>query len=200
MKKYNYHTHTYRCGHAQKGITDEDLVKEYIKNDFDVIAFTDHCPQKDPVDTREKMRMKYSQKDEYLDSIKCLKEKYKDKIEIETGYEVEYLPGEEDNLTELKNETDKIVLGQHLVYDDNKDCPDRQFFSPNANIALSTKNGVAKGLVVMIAKDSKTGDFFNVKDSSIANPAAAWIASNETFLKGLKNLDMMNYLIIMNLI
>lgn len=66
------------------------------------------------------------------------------------------------------------------VYDDNKNCPDRQFLSPNANIALSTKNGVAKGLVVMIAKDSKTGDFFNVKDSNIANPAAAWIASKYT--------------------
>ena len=66
------------------------------------------------------------------------------------------------------------------VYDDNKNCPDRQYISPNANIALSTKNGVAKGLVVMIAKDSKTGDFFNIKDSNIANPAAAWIASKYT--------------------
>lgn len=119
MKKYNYHTHTYRCGHAQKGITDEDLVKEYIKNDFDVIAFTDHCPQKDQIDTRKNMRMNYSQKDEYLESIKQLKDKYKDKIEIQSGYEVEYLPGQEDNLFELKSEVDKIVLGQHFIYDED---------------------------------------------------------------------------------
>ncbi len=44
--------------------------------------------------------MEYSEKDEYLSSIKALKEKYKDKIEIETGFEVEYLPGQEDNLLE----------------------------------------------------------------------------------------------------
>ena len=54
--------------------------------------------------------MEYSEKDEYLKSIKLLKEKYKDKIQIETGFEVEYLPGQEDNLLELKNETDKIIL------------------------------------------------------------------------------------------
>lgn len=116
MKKYNYHTHTYRCGHAQKGITDEDFVKEFIKCGFDAIAFTDHCPEKELIDTRENMRMDYSQKDEYLASINYLKEKYKDQIKIESGYEIEYLPGQEENLFELKNETDKLVLGQHFIY------------------------------------------------------------------------------------
>lgn len=67
------------------------------------------------------MRMKYSEKNDYLDSIKKLKQKYSDVIEIESGYEIEYLPGQEKNLLELKNEVDKIVLGQHFIYaDDNK--------------------------------------------------------------------------------
>ena len=66
------------------------------------------------------MRMKYSEKDEYLNSIKLLKEKYKYAIEIETGFEVEYLPGQEQNLLELKSETDKIILGQHFIYYENK--------------------------------------------------------------------------------
>ena len=35
--------------------------------------------------------MEYSERTEYLNSIKALKEKYKDIIEIESGYEVEYL-------------------------------------------------------------------------------------------------------------
>lgn len=119
MQKFNYHTHTYRCGHAQKGITDEKIVKDFIEKGFTTIAFTDHCPQKEIIDTRHNMRMRYSQKEEYLDSIKILKEKYKDKIKIETGFEVEYLPGQEENLFELKNEVDKIILGQHFIYDDN---------------------------------------------------------------------------------
>lgn len=50
------------------------------------------------------MRMKYDERLDYLNSIKLLKEKYKDVIEIESGYEIEYLPGKEKNLFELKNE------------------------------------------------------------------------------------------------
>ena len=116
MQKFNYHTHTYRCGHAEV-ISDEEFVKTFIEKGFTKIAFTDHCPEKKVIDTREKMRMKYDERLDYLNSIKLLKEKYKDVIEIESGYEIEYLPGEEENLFELKNETDKLVLGQHFIYD-----------------------------------------------------------------------------------
>lgn len=120
MQNFNYHSHTYRCGHAEMDTSDEEYVKEYIKIGFKKIAFTDHCPEKNRIDKRPNMRMDYSEKDEYLRSVKNLKEKYKDKIEIKTGYEVEYLPGEEENLRELKEETDIIVLGQHFVYDEEK--------------------------------------------------------------------------------
>ena len=119
MKNFNYHTHTYRCGHAQKDITDEDFINEFIKKGFEKIAFTDHCPQKQSIDKRNNMRMEYSQINEYLDSINYLKNKYKDKIEIQSGFEIEYLPGEEENLLELKQMTDKLILGQHFIYDDN---------------------------------------------------------------------------------
>lgn len=120
MQKFNYHSHTYRCGHADLDMKDEDYIKEYIKMGFEKIAFTDHCPEKNEIDKRKDMRMKYSQKDEYLNSINVLKEKYKDKIQIESGFEVEYLPGEKNNLKELKEETDKIILGQHFIYDNDK--------------------------------------------------------------------------------
>ena len=119
MQNFNYHTHTYRCGHADNNMTDEDYVKEFIKKGFKKIAFTDHCPEKQVIDKRKNMRMDYSQKDEYLTNIKSLKEKYKDKIEIETGFEIEYLPGQENNLLELKQITNKLVLGQHFIYDEN---------------------------------------------------------------------------------
>lgn len=119
MQNFNYHQHTYRCGHADLDVEDEEYVQEYIKMGFKKIVFTDHCPEKNEIDKRTNMRMKYSERNEYLDSIKKLKEKCSDKIQIESGYEVEYLPGEEENLRELKDEADKIILGQHFVYDDN---------------------------------------------------------------------------------
>lgn len=117
MQKFNYHQHTYRCRHADMDMKDEDYIKEYIKMGFEKIAFTDHCPQKNKVDKRTRMRMDYQEKDEYLNSINTLKEKYADKIQIQSGYEVEYLPNQEENLRELKKESDIIILGQHFVYD-----------------------------------------------------------------------------------
>lgn len=119
MQDFNYHTHTYRCHHADSNFTDEEYVLEFIKKGFKKITFTDHCPQKENIDKRKNMRMDYNQLDDYLGSIKNLKEKYKNKIEIETGFEVEYLPGQEDNIFELKRMVDKINLGQHFIYADN---------------------------------------------------------------------------------
>lgn len=118
MQNFNYHSHTYRCGNAAL-VEDEEYVKEYIKNGFKKIAFTDHCPEKNVIDERPNVRMAYNEKEEYLKNINALKEKYKDKIEIQVGYEVEYAPGNEENIRELKEETDKIILGQHFILDEN---------------------------------------------------------------------------------
>ena len=103
MQNFNYHTHTYRCLHADLDLSDEEYILDFIKMGFKKMAFTDHCPEKNIIDARPNIRMEYSQKSEYLDSIKKLKEKYVDKIEIQTGFEVEYLPGDEENLKELKS-------------------------------------------------------------------------------------------------
>lgn len=115
MQNFNYHSHTYRCGHSDADMSDEDYIKDYIKMGFKKVAITDHCPEKNVVDARPRIRMEYSQKNEYIQCIKNLKEKYKDFIDIKVGYEVEYLPGEEASIQELKDETDIIVLGQHFI-------------------------------------------------------------------------------------
>lgn len=119
MQKFNYHTHTNRCGHAQENLQDKDYVELFIKKGFNKIAFTDHCPHREVIDKRTNMRMKYSELEEYLESVKNMKEAYKGIIDIEFGFEVEYLPGLEEYLLELKDKTDKLVLGQHFIYDDN---------------------------------------------------------------------------------
>lgn len=127
MEKFNYHTHTYRCRHADIDYSDNDYIKDYIKMGFKKVAFTDHSPQKNEIDKRPNVRMKYEERMEYLQSIKELKEKYKDKIDILSGYEVEYLPGEEENLKKLKEETDILILGQHFIYDNNKNLKPFKF-------------------------------------------------------------------------
>lgn len=153
MQNFNYHTHTYRCGHTQKDMTDEDFVKEFIKKGFKKIAFTDHCPEKQKVDKRTNMRMEYSQLNEYLESIKSLKAKYKDKIEIESGFEIEYLPGQEKNLLELKQMTDKLVLGQHFIYDDN-----------NIDLKIFRKHNFSDENLIKYANYIKTAIELNIPD------------------------------------
>ena len=80
MQNFNYHSHTYRCIHADLDYTDEEYILDYIKMGFKKVAITDHCPEKNEIDKRLHMRMKYSQKEEYLNSIKQLKENYAEKM------------------------------------------------------------------------------------------------------------------------
>lgn len=156
MQKFNYHTHTFRCGHADNSISDEEYVKLFIKKGFKRICFTDHCPQKNKIDFRSNMRMDYNDKGEYYKSINLLKEKYKDKISIEVGFEVEYAPSLEEELFLLKKETDKLILGQHFVCDDNDDnvkvigwgiTDDNDIF----RYAEFVETAIKKGLVDIVA-------------------------------------------------
>lgn len=82
---FNLHTHTYRCHHA-KG-TDEEYVIKAIENGYDLIGFSDHAPYLFPNGYVSSFRMLPSDAQNYADSIKELREKYKGKIDIKLGFE-----------------------------------------------------------------------------------------------------------------
>lgn len=111
--KFNYHTHTYRCHHAIG--EDEDYVLAAIEAGFDEIGFSDHCawPYKNFVSG---MRMSAEKIEDYVLSVKHLKEKYKDKISIKLGWECEYFEPYIDWLKETakKYEFDYLILGHHF--------------------------------------------------------------------------------------
>lgn len=110
-----YHTHTKRCGHA-KG-SDDEYVRQAIAGGIKYLAFTEHVPQINVVQTTRKVRMNSEEVNSYLHSIERLREKYKGQIEIESGFEFEYTDRDLEYLRELKSKTDKMVLGQHFVVD-----------------------------------------------------------------------------------
>lgn len=110
-----YHTHTKRCGHA-KG-NDDEYVRQAVAGGMKIIAFTEHVPQINVVQTTRKVRMNSEEVNSYLHSIDRLREKYKGQIEIESGFEFEYADRDLEYLRELKFKTDKMVLGQHFVVD-----------------------------------------------------------------------------------
>lgn len=118
IQNFNYHTHTERCGHAEKDYDDEEYVKEAFERGIKFFAFTDHIPFLKVKDTKVNVRMSYDEIDEYLQSIVKLKDKYKGMIKIETGFEFEYIPEELEHILKIKNMVDKMVLGQHFVFDD----------------------------------------------------------------------------------
>lgn len=112
----NYHTHTYRCGHATG--TDEEYVLRAIDAGMKELGFSDHVPFKNV--SQPGVRMEYSQIEEYISSINSLKEKYKDKIKIYVGFEAEYYHEVKDYYKELLNKVDYLICGQHFSLDYDK--------------------------------------------------------------------------------
>lgn len=131
IQNFNYHTHTERCGHAEKDYSDEEYVKEAFERGIKFFAFTDHIPFMKAKDTKGNVRMSYDEIDEYLQSIVKLKDKYREIVNIETGFEFEYIPGELEHILKMKNMVDKMVLGQHFVFDNQGNI---KYFNSKQNI------------------------------------------------------------------
>ncbi len=114
--KYIFHVHSYRCGHAQM-IEDEAYVKKAIDLKAQQLIFTDHVPF---YDDKLEYRMKYEELEGYLKTLTNLKNKYKDIIEINIGFEVEYLPYYHDYIEDLSNrdEIEILICGQHFFEDE----------------------------------------------------------------------------------
>jgi histidinol-phosphatase (PHP family) len=109
---YCYHTHTKRCGHAQG--EDEDYVLSAIKSGIKTIGFTDHVFL--PFHPQPGIRGNYELLDDYLISLRNLKEKYKDDINVLIGFEAEFFPEYLEYYKKLLNDNivDYLILGQHL--------------------------------------------------------------------------------------
>lgn len=113
----NFHTHTKRCRHAAG--EDEEYVLSAIENGFDEIGFSDHAPMLFPQGCGyySTFRMFPQDAEDYVESIEKLKNKYKDKIKIHVGFELEYYPELfEKELEYLKSfDIDYLIMGQHYI-------------------------------------------------------------------------------------
>ena len=83
--KANYHTHTYRCRHAQGD--DREYIEQAILSGMRVLGFADHCPWIFENDYVSQIRMEPSEVDEYFSSLLALKEEYAKDITIYIGFE-----------------------------------------------------------------------------------------------------------------
>jgi len=155
---YNYHTHTFRCNHATG--TEEEYIQRAIENGIKYMGFSDHIPLKFANGRQSTYRVPIELSEDYISTIKALKEKYKDQIDIKVGFEVEYYPDffSEELKFARKIGAEYLILGQHF---DKAEChPDsyQAYYSGgNDDLLVRYVNAVISGM--------KTGVF-----SFVAHP------------------------------
>ncbi len=112
----NYHTHTYRCRHAQG--YDEEYIVRAIAEGVKILGFADHAPYIYPNGFVSYYKMSPEEAPEYISSLTALREKYRDKIEIHIGFEAEYYPALWSGTLAFWRELgglEYIILGQHYT-------------------------------------------------------------------------------------
>lgn len=109
MQNFNYHTHTYRCGHATG--KDDEYIQSAIDAGFEVLGMSEHIGFDGWDD--EKERIPFVEMDKYIEDMQALREKYKDQIDIKIGFEFEYFDDKEDYLKEMLSKVDYMIVGQH---------------------------------------------------------------------------------------
>lgn len=145
--KTNYHTHTFRCGHA-KNFLDEEYVLSAIQNGFNELGFSDHAMFSD-IYNEYGMRAPYNELEGYIKSISELKEKYKDQIKIYTAMECEYFNEYYDELKELldSKKMDYLIFGNHFfrhiegkIFTEKEMWTSEEFFDVYVDKAIEALN------------------------------------------------------------
>lgn len=147
MQDFNIHTHTRRCHHAVG--YDEQYILAAIDAGMKVIGFSEHMPY--PNVEIESDRMFNADVEEYLETMRKLKEKYKDKIKILVGFEIEYYDDQEEYLFEMKKKCDYFIIGQHFKYFDGYNY---DHFNNDEDVLMyahQIEKALDKGLVKYVA-------------------------------------------------
>lgn len=112
---YNYHTHTFRCSHATG--TEEEYILRAIEGGIRYMGFSEHAPLKLPDGTEHYYRLQTADIEDYFSSLRALREKYREQIEISIGFEMEYYPEYFDEMLRLARDSgaEYLILGQHQL-------------------------------------------------------------------------------------
>ncbi|WP_456432267.1 histidinol-phosphatase [Nitratifractor sp.] len=102
------HNHTPLCNHAEG--SPEAYVETALSQGVDIFGFADHAP----MDFDPEYRMGFAQMEEYERTVRDLAERYKGRIEILLGYEVDYLPGHMDERV-LHASVDYLIGSVHFL-------------------------------------------------------------------------------------
>ena len=163
---YTFHSHTYRCGHAEGDI--EDYVSLAIKSHYRIFGVSDHVFLPGVFEPR--IRGDYSLLEEYINAFNASKNKHKDEIEMHLGFECEYADVFASYYRSLlvESKVEYLILGQHNGFDDNK-----QFVKYVKNHAEDTDEDLDRYAFDLI-KGIKSGLFMYV-----AHPDLMFVSAKE---------------------
>jgi len=102
------HNHTLLCNHSTGSV--EEFVQKAIEKGISVYGFSDH----NPMEFDKKYRMSFEEMKIYKTWIDEVKEKYKNKIEILYGYEVDFMPQFLDERV-LNEDVDYLIGSVHFL-------------------------------------------------------------------------------------
>ena len=152
--KYSYHNHTPLCKHSTGSM--EDFVLAAIKGGYDVFGFSDHCPHTFKYnDFIGSSRMTADELSYYVKSIRALREKYGNKIDIRIGLETEYLPYHHEKNMQLFRSAgvEYLILGQHMLGGNDDSYSFINSFCP------TDYNEVLRTYTNQVIDGMRTGDF-----------------------------------------
>ena len=166
LDKYNFHSHTTRCGHAS-GL-DEEYISRAISEGFKYYGMSDHVMF--PFLDQPGIRGNYdSDFQSYIDSFNSLKSKYKNKIDLHLGMEVEYSPLLHNYYQDLlKNKLEYLIMGQHFHMESNyifrnygkyENSPEKYV----DDVIL----GMESGLILYVAHPDQLSYYYNTVDSRL---------------------------------
>ena len=113
----NYHTHTWRCRHAEGDV--RDYAARAAAAGLKLLGFSDHTPQDyfDAAPPARQIRMTPEELPGYADAVREAAEAYRGRMEIRLGVEAEYYPKYFSRLLEMlrTNGVEYMILGQHYL-------------------------------------------------------------------------------------
>lgn len=98
--KRDGHTHSQFCLHGS-GEDTESFILKAIKEGFAIYSITEHAPLPPdfvealpyPANLKRSIQLAENELDSYIPTVEKLKHKYRDSLQILTGFEIDYLPG-----------------------------------------------------------------------------------------------------------
>ena len=176
----NYHTHTYRCGHARGA--DRDYVENAIRAGIKTLGFSDHSPMIFKTDFYSGFRIRLDSAPGYFESLTALREEYKNDIRILIGVEVEYYPDLFEGYLAYMAQfpLDYMILGQHFVWDEETGFPSFQRTEDPERLAQYYEN---------VLQAAATGRFTYIAHPDVLNyrgDEAAYDALTADFLQRIK--------------